>query len=343
MAFFDLNEEELRKYRPEVQEPDDFDEFWAATLAETAQFPLGVTLSPIATNLDLVESYDVEFSGFGGHRIKAWLTVPRGAGPGSLPAVVSYIGYGGGRGFPQEHLVWANAGFAHLHMDTRGQGSRWGDGGHTPDPSGSGPSAPGFMTRGLQDPHTYYYRRVIADAVRAVEAVRTVAQVDPTRVAVTGVSQGGGIAIAVAGLIPNLLAVMPDVPFLCNFRRATDITDAAPYTEITGYLAVHRQLEHQVFNTLSYFDGVNFARRANAPALFSVALMDPICPPSTVFSAYNVYASRTSVPSTAFPNGQTPSTAIEVYRYNQHEGGQFHQVLLQLPWLRARAGLVPSL
>lgn len=341
MAFFDLNEEELRNYRPEVQEPEDFDEFWTITLDQAGQFPLDVTLSPIVTDLDLVNSFDVEFAGFGGHRIKAWLTMPRGAAPGSLPAVVSYIGYGGGRGFPQEHLVWANAGFAHLHMDTRGQGSRWGNGGHTPDPSGAGPAIPGFMTRGVEDPHTFYYRRVIADAVRAVAAVSTIAQVDPTRVAVTGVSQGGGLCLAVAGLVPNLLAVMPDVPFLCNFRRATDITDAAPYSEITGYLAVHRRSERQVFNTLSYFDAVNFARRANAPALFSVALMDTVCPPSTVFSAYNVYGSTLTEAQTEADTEL--ETKIEVYRYNGHEGGEFHQVLLQLSWLRARAGLVPTL
>ena len=45
----------------------------------------------------------------------------------------------------------------------------------------------------------------------------------------------------------------------------------------------------QVFKTLSYFDGVNFAARAHAPALFSVALMDAVCPPATVFAAYNAY------------------------------------------------------
>lgn len=333
MAFFDLNEEELFQYRPEVAQPQDFDEFWAQTLAQAQEFDLNVTLTRVDTGLDLVDSYDVEFCGFGGDRIKAWLTLPRGAGPGSLPAVVSYVGYGGGRGHAQEHLVWANAGFAHLHMDTRGQGSRWGTGGHTSDPHGSGPAAPGFMTRGIEDPAGYYYRRVFTDAVRAVAAVRTLEQVDPTRVAVTGVSQGGGIAIAVSGLVPDLMAVMPDVPFLCNYKRATDLTDSLPYAEITGFLSIHRGARARVFETLSYFDGVNFARRATAPALFSVALMDPVCPPSTVFSAYNVYGDVRG------DTGHRVLREIEVYPYNQHEGGQFTQVVRQIPWLRALAQL----
>ena len=77
---------------------------------------------------------------------------------------------------------------------------------------------------------------------------------------------------------------------------------------------------------MSYLDGVHFARRASAPALFSVALRDQTCPPSTVFAAYNHYAGLSSA---------RPATEIEVYAYNQHEGGQALQVDRQLRWLRA--------
>ena len=84
-------------------------------------------------------------------------------------------------------------------MDARGQGGGYA-GGDTGDPVGSGgPTQPGFLTRGLESPETYYYRRVFVDAVRAVQVLRGYALVDAARVAVVGASQGGGIALAVAG------------------------------------------------------------------------------------------------------------------------------------------------
>jgi cephalosporin-C deacetylase len=116
------------------------------------------------------------------------------------------------------------------------------------------------MTRGIEDPDTYYYRRLMTDAV-AVDSV-----------AVQGISQGGGLALAIAGLVPELVAPMPDVPFLGHFRRALDVCENNPFQEITRYLSVRRSAVDQVFATLSYFDAVNFAKRANAPAFFSVAL-----------------------------------------------------------------------
>ena len=321
MAQFDLPIDQLRSYRPDLAEPADLDAFWAGTLAEARRHDLAATFTRVENGLALVETYDVTFAGFGGQPVKGWLQLPAGR-TGPLPAVVQYIGYGGGRGLAHEDLLFALAGHAHLVMDTRGQGSTWRVG-DTPDPDPTGaPFHPGFMTRGILDPATYYYRRVYTDAVRAVEAVRSHPAVDPTRVAVTGVSQGGGISIAVGALVPDLAGVAPDVPFLCDFPRGTTITDNAPYSEIARYLKAHRDHVAAAQRTLAYFDGAILARRAMAPALFSTALMDLVCPPSTVFAAYNHWAGG--------------DKRIEVYPFNDHEGGQAFQDRVKLAWLAER-------
>ena len=298
--------ERLREYRPERDEPADFDEFWARTLREARSTAAAPQFTPYDAGLVTVDVLDVTFSGFAGQPVRGWFLLPRGADR-PLPCVVEYIGYGGGRGLAHEWLHWSAAGYAHFVMDTRGQGSNGSLSGDTPDPDPSGtPQTPGFMTRGVTDPSSYYYRRVFTDAVRAVDTVREHPAVDPDRVVVAGGSQGGGITIAVAGLAEGLAGALPDVPFLCHYRRATEITDKFPYGELVSYCKTHRNHVDQVFSTLSYFDGVNFAARAGAPALFSVALMDDVCPPSTVFAAYNHYAGEKD---------------ISIWPYNGHEGG----------------------
>jgi cephalosporin-C deacetylase len=318
---YDLSLDQLKTYKPERPEPADFDAFWAKTLAEARAFPLEARFEPVETRLKLVEAFDVTFNGFGGQPIKGWFILPKGE-KGPLPCIVEYIGYGGGRGLPHEWLGWANAGYAHFVMDTRGQGSTWRTG-DTPDPEleGGNPQIPGFMTRGVLKPETYYYRRVFTDAVRAVEAARSHATVDRSRVAVTGGSQGGGITLATAGLVPNLAVAMPDVPFLCHYRRAVELIDTDPYNEIARFCKNHRNQIETVFKTLSYFDGMNFAARAKATALFSVGLMDTICPPSTVFAAYNHYAGPKD---------------IRIWQFNNHEGGQGYQDLEKLKFTHER-------
>lgn len=318
MAYFDLPLDQLTAYRPELRAPDDLARFWRDTLAQARQHDVDVTLDPVSTGLRTVQVYDVTFRGFAGDPVKGWFVRP--ANDEVVPTVVEFVGYGGGRGLPHERLAWASAGYGHLVMDSRGQGSGWGTGGGTSDPHGSGPHRPGFMTMGIEAPEHHYYRRLYTDGVRAVDAARAIPGVDPEAIAVTGVSQGGGTTLAVAGLADDLVAVMPDVPFMCQIDRAITITDAYPYREVVDYLHVHRHAEQRVLDTLAYLDAASIARSASAPALFSVSLMDQTCPPSTVYAAFNHY-------------GHPEGSEIDVFRYNGHEGGEGYRWPRQLAFL----------
>ena len=296
MPYSDLPIDELRTYRPNLAVPADLDAFWDETLRETRSHATPATFTPIDSGLD-------------GHpvlrrhvrRVRrvtgAWLAAPSGRRDGAAAR---------GR---RVHRLWRRPGTRRISASAgRPPGSpisswiraarvRPGWSATRPDPDGSAaPAHPGFMTRGILDPRTYYYRRVIADAVRAVEAVREHPAVDASRIAVTGGSQGGGMSIAVGGLVDDLAAVMPDVPFLCDLPRALGLADSDPYAEIARYLRVHRDGVEAALETLSYFDGAILGRRATAPALFSVGLMDTVCPPSTVYAAYNCVRGRQGDP-----------------------------------------------
>jgi len=282
-------------------EPSDFDAFWAETLAETRRHPLEVTIEPRPTRLTAIDVFDVTFRGFGGTPIHAWLRIPHGV-TAPLPGLVQFFGYGNGRGHALRDLRWAAAGYAHLVVDARGQGHGDTDDDH-PD---GGPSAGGFLTRGIRSPHEYYYRRVYADAVRAVEALRSLDLVDPTRVGTVGASQGGGIALAIAGLVPDLAVAIVQAPFLCELDRAADLSDEHPYALLTQYFADRRLDTAAALATLRYFDGVNHAKRATAPALLSTGLRDGIAPPRTVLPAFTAYAGPKQ---------------IVLWPYNGHEAG----------------------
>jgi cephalosporin-C deacetylase len=318
---FDLPLDELWRYRPAVDEPDDFEEYWSGALAAT-NAPLDVEVRAADTVVSAIDVADVRFTGHGGVRVAAWLLVPPNVAT-DTPVVVEFVGYGGGRGRPAEWLSWACAGVPHLVMDSRGQGGGW-RGADTADVGASGePGATGFLTSGLAMPQSHYYTRLFVDAARALSVPAEIPNLSGRRVVTTGVSQGGGLALAAAQLHGGVAAVATDVPFLCNFRRAVAITDATPYVEISDYCCLYPDRVEQVFRTLSYFDVVNHACRLRVPALFSVGLADLVTPPSTVFSAFNHYAGE---------------KRIEVYPFNGHDGAAAVHFERKVEFVRALAG-----
>ena len=304
MPWYDMPLERLREYRTETNEPDGLDDWWAKRLELARAQARPATFTPHEPDVYRpFQVFDVEFSGADGDPVRAWYIKPGGDG---APIVVKFIGYGGGRGAPSEHILLPALGYAVFVMDSRGQGGRWtfgatGDG-------ASGPENSQVMTRGIAAPEDYYYTRMFTDAALAVDTALELSGGTP--IAVSGASQGGGLALAAAALHRGKVAVChADVPFLCDIRRAITLAPHAPYTEIPEFLAENVALIDTALNTLRYIDCALLARRITAASLLSVGLMDVICPPSTVFAAYNEI---------------TADKDIAVYPYSGHSVPRAH-------------------
>jgi cephalosporin-C deacetylase len=128
-----------------------------------------------------------------------------------------------------------------------------------------GPEHPGVMTRGIQAPETDYYRRLFTDAACAIETAAAHDAIDESRLAVGGASQGGGLALAAAALVPDRVRlVQADVPFLCDFPRAIEVAGQHPYVELAEFFAVHPGMVEQALETLSYFDCAMLAKKITA-------------------------------------------------------------------------------
>ncbi len=300
----------------ETKQPD-FDAFWAETVAQATATPLQAALQPLAYPLPGMHVLDLSFAGLDGTPILGWLLLPTAA-CGPVPVVVCYHGAGGSRGEPAHFAHWLLAGCAVLTMDFRMQNGLTGS--HTGFASHQ---SPGWMNMGLLDKRDFYFYHTWTDALRLLQVAFQRPELDPARVAVEGGSQGGGAALAMAALEPRVALCMADVPSMCRLeKRVFDRSGGAKH--IAEVLRDHPEFVEQVCTTLSYFDNLNLAARIRCPVLVSCGLKDPVCPPDTIFAAYNkITAEKEMVP----------------YPFGEHGGGGTAHLRRKLAFLTARFGL----
>ncbi len=313
---YDMPLEQLRQYRPNLDAEPDLRAFWDESLGQMSDEPWDEAMEGVEYPANGIVMAQVSYRGFRGAALHAWYARP--AGQELLPGLVLYHGYNWNyEGGIHEVANWALHGYAVLGLSVRGQ---QGSGTSVPSPHGH---VAGWMTEGILDPQSYYYRGAYLDAVRAVEWLSRRPEVDRSRIGITGGSQGGGLTLAVAALSSIPTVAVAEYPYLAHFRRAVDIAPAGPYGELTEFLRQNGdpRVEEQVFRTLSYFDVMNLAPWIMQPTLVSVGLIDQLTPPSTIFAAFNHIGSK--------------EKRIQVYRYFGHEYiPRFHSE--KLAWLKTR-------
>jgi len=149
------------------------------------------------------------------------------------------------------------------------------------------PGYPNLLTYNIVDRHTYAYRGFYVDAWRGIDVLLSRPEVDPSRIGVTGSSQGGGLTITTAAIRPEVRAAAAGAPYLCGFWDAIDLTHTYPYEEINDYLRLHPDSRPAVEETLAYFDGINFADQIPCPIIVNIGLQDNVCPPETGYALFN--------------------------------------------------------
>ncbi|MHB8063193.1 MAG: acetylxylan esterase [Ruminiclostridium sp.] len=297
---YDLPLDQLKNYKPDLTKQPDFEEFWGNSLKELSAIPLHYTLTPFDFPVKGVRVFTINFTGFNNANIQGYFAIPDKSGP--HPGLMLFHGYNWAfDGNISDTVNWALNGYAAFQMLVRGQ-----QGYSSDNVSSSTGATSGWMTKGILDPKEYYYRAVYLDAVRALEVLTSIDNVDASRIGVHGGSQGGGLTLAAAALSDIPVVAVADYPYLSNFERAIDIAPSGPYNEFNEYFRRNTspEIELQAKKTLSYFDVMNLASKIKCHTWVSSGLVDDITPPSTVFSAYN---------------HMVCSKEISIHRYFGHE------------------------
>lgn len=280
--------EELNQYRPDRSVPLDLHDFWQRTKDEAINKSFRSERVEKITPMSNMKLFSVSYEGFADTRIHANLMLPRSSSEQQpCPCLVTFPGYTGDKGAPEDYAQFVMMGVAVLSVDVRGQG-----GGETGNRLGSAQGmVKGWVTEGLLDLEHSYYKAMAVDALRAVSWIMEQPEIDASRLGAMGASQGGALTLLVTALHEGIRMAIADVPGMCHMDFGL-FNSIGSLSEVAEFCRRSPDKLSEVLNNLSYFDLLNLADRIHVPMLMSVCLKDTVCHPEQIFPVYNHIASK---------------------------------------------------
>ena len=269
------------EWESSVKRPDDFDEYWQQTEAETLAVPLNPRLVPVPMRSTReVEVFEARYDSYGGLEIAGWYCRPRNF-VGLLPGYLFVPGYVSEPKLPTDLAMKGYAAFSAAPRNKLRSNSVF------------NPGYPGLLTHNLDKRTEYGYRGFYMDAIRAFDFLEGMDEVDSSRICVQGGSQGGALTLLVSSLRAGKVAcASAGAPYLCSMMDAASLTRSYPYEEINDYLRLHPEREDAARATLDLHDIHNFVDKIECPIIVNIGLMDDVCPPETGFAVFNRIRSR---------------------------------------------------
>jgi cephalosporin-C deacetylase-like acetyl esterase len=260
--------------RPAEPRPADFDEFWAAKIAQLNNVPMGDQVTPGESIREGVDYGTFRLNNINGARIYGQFAKP--AREGRFPGLVIF--QWAGAPYPlQPSWVTDHAaeGWLALNVMPHDVPSNLPQEFYLALPA----VVRNYASQGNDSRDRSYFLQMYLGAYRAIEYLAGRPDWDGETIVVMGTSMGGQQTFAVAGLNPRIDALIVHVPAGADVGASLH-GRAASYP---GWPVARPE----VLETARYFDTSNFAPRITAKSLVSMGFIDDISTPSGIWSVFN--------------------------------------------------------
>jgi cephalosporin-C deacetylase-like acetyl esterase len=273
------------KFKPGTSRPPDFDGYWNREKKELRSLPLNVKAIPVTEAGEDYMCYDVELNCSGSTPARGYFAKPLSSKPKTLPIVIYFhaAGVSGDwcRSEPENALRYAKMGKGALAFDLNAHGMLNGQ----PDEYYlhlEKNDLKDYAQAGLESRSDIYFRGMYLRLIRTLDYLTSQPEWDGKRILVIGESQGGGQALAAAGLDKRVTAVIATVPAMCDWGGSlVGRKGCWPYPFET------ENNKEKMLLVLPYFDVAHILKGSRATIVAEIGLIDQTCPSSAVFAALN--------------------------------------------------------
>ncbi len=272
-------------FKPETEYPKDLKKYWKAERKALRNLPMEIKSISIPDFTKGFVCTNVEINCTGPKPARGYFVKPKVAKEKSLP-IVLLVHAAGVKGSwclakPENALRYARMGAGALCFDLNAHGMLNGQPQEYYDNLEEG-ELNGYMHFGLENRDSIYFRGMYLRLLRTLDFLTQQPEWDGKRILVIGESQGGGQALAAAGLDKRVTAAVATVPAMCDWGR-TLIGQKGGWPNPFATTCNREKM----LKTVPYFDAAHLLKGSKATLFVEIGFIDETCPSSAVYVAIN--------------------------------------------------------
>ncbi len=273
------------KIKPGTERPKDLDKYWENEKQVLKSLRMEVKFEKTEITDQGFDCFDTEINCTGPKPARGYYVKPTEAKVRSLPIVllVHAAGVKGSwcRSEVRDAIHYAKMGNDALCFDLNAHGMLNGqpDEYYTNLENGE---LKNYYVQGLESRENFYFRGMYLRLIRTIEFLTRQPEWDGKRIIVIGESQGGGQALAAAGLDSRVSAVVATVPAMCDWG-GTLVNRKGGWPQPFE----RNGDQEKMLNVLPYFDTAHLLKNSKATIVVEIGLVDQTCPSTSVYAAIN--------------------------------------------------------
>ncbi|MBP8910093.1 MAG: acetylxylan esterase [Phycisphaerae bacterium] len=275
------------KIKASMPEPDDLDSFWNARRDALKAMPLRAEMSPVESTDPDIACVSVELPCPQSNPVRGYLAQPKEIGLRGAPAIL-YLRAAGVSGdwckASPQHAASLAKRYGAMVLDINAHGMLNDQPAEYYRQLEQG-ELRNYWAQGNDDKNTFYFVGMYTRLLRAIEFITTRDAWNGKHLVAIGESQGGGQALAAAGLDKRVSAVVALVPAMCDFTGPV-VGRSGGWPQPVG-ADVQSPGARKIIDAVRYCDNVHLAKRSQAETLIFVGLIDTTCPPHGIIATYN--------------------------------------------------------
>jgi cephalosporin-C deacetylase len=261
--------------------PHHYDQFWKDSIEYLKEFPLNLKITRKKGKLfNKYNEFELCFDSVDKYQLRGRLFIPLKANT-KPPMIIRFPDYMSEEKFSPELY---DHGYAQMILELRGQREAISLMEQSEEKQ---KLSYGYFSENMLEPDKYYMRKLYLDAIRSLDVIRLIKEVDKNKVSVWGKGIGAAMAVFLQHNADRISSIVLEEPTFVYLELTQNVSKSAYAEEINEYIKKNRLNKKKIKENLAYFDVIYIASKINIPVLMFINIEKKDVAPQGGFALFH--------------------------------------------------------